>query len=113
MKQRVYATENELLAAIDRTFTCQAKSIQRAEAQEAKAQTLIDGIKQQNPDELDDAAKQFYWSCVNEVRKIRDRAQRIRNYQSRYQQKLNRLKRTLAAFRTEPMAFVDRAVVAQ
>ena len=101
-----YQTRDQILRAIDRTQANKEKWAARADAHDRSADTIYaQSAKEES------ASVRF--QLVQDAEDHRSEARRIRSYQCRYVQRLKRLKKTLAAFLTQPMPFVEESVVMQ
>lgn len=101
-----FKTEEQILNAIDRTKANRDKWGKRADAHELSANAIYKAIAQE-PD------METRFKMAANADDFRQEARRIRSYQNRYAQRLNRLKNTLAAFKTVAMPFVEESVVMQ
>lgn len=105
-----YYSEKAILGEIDQAKAQKEREAAHAESCGKFADETFAWLNSQ-PEEA--KTTEVYREKFMQATDARKTSDRLRKHQSAFEPKLLRLKRTLAAFRTEPMPFAEKAVIAQ
>lgn len=108
--QKKYYNEDSIIKEIDDAKAQKEREAAHAEQCDKYANETFEWLNAQSERVK---STETYKEKYQQAMEARDTATRLRKHQSSFEPKLLRLKRTLAAFRTEPMPFSERAVVSQ
>jgi hypothetical protein len=108
-----YYDEDTIIKEIDQAKEQKEREAAHAEALDKEADRLFVWLNQFDKDNLRGLKKEQWLEKYQQAAGARTEADRLRKHQSAFIPKLERLKRTLAAFNTAPLAFAEKAVIAQ
>lgn len=112
-RQKRYYSEKSIIDQIDKI---QAQKLSEMQCAEELDKFATEGFKwcgQRDEFKLKGDKLEEWRERYSQANDARTEAARLRKHQSAFEPKLERLKRTLTAFQTEPFAFCEKAVVAQ
>lgn len=113
-KKLRYKSAKDIEDAIDSTKEKQAYNAAEAERLDKLAKSLFLWTSERNPDALEGAALQEYRTKHGAAIRARNACDKLRKAHGRFEKRLIRLKKTLAAFLTDIMPFEkDCSVVLQ
>lgn len=110
-----YSSEAAIIRDIDSHLELQKQECAEAERLDALANASFAWCALQEstvPDRSEELVQEIA-TRFHEARNQRDKADKLRKRQSAHVTRLERLKRTLAAFRTQPMPFCDEPIMLQ